>query len=291
MDVKNVLVTGARGFLGTALVRVLAECGINSRSYDISDGQDILDPDGLRWAMRGMAGCVHLAAQADLEAAEKAPEEAFRLNVDGALRVAEVCAEVGAKYLFASSVCPYGNNGHDVQTEESPLCPTEIYAETKAVAERALKEVAGLDYRIIRPAVYYGPGMRPALAVHRFMTACLSGNAIQVHGDGKQTRCYVHVDDVAGAFATVLQKWPDELVFNVASDEVVSVLELIEIVSRVTGTQPAIQHVADRFGQIYHSHIDCTLLKNHGWRARYPSLEAGLLTCLDEVAEYAGDFA
>lgn len=277
---KHLLITGSNGCLGSALMRLLPEWGMEGHPYDLTDGDDIFDIDNLRQALQSVDACIHLAAQADLEKAEQDVAGTFHLNAEGAVSVAKTCAKTNTRFLFCSSICVYGNSKHSKQTEDSPINPTETYAESKTQAEQRLRAVEGLDYRVIRPSVFYGPGMRPALATQKFIDACLAGITIQVHGDGKHTRCYTHVDDVASAFAVVAKEWPRETVFNAASDEMVSVLELIDIIARITNTQPALEYVVDRCGQIYQSHIDCSRLKNYGWKVRYPSVEAGLLACL-----------
>ena len=280
MDLKQVLITGSSGCLGTALMRLLPEQGMEGRSYDLSNGDDIFDADNLYQALQPVDACIHLAAQADLEKAKQDTTDTFRINVEGTVSVAETCARTNTKLLFCSSVCVYGNNKHSRQTEGSPTAPAETYSKTKTEAEQRLSAIEQLDYRIIRPSVFYGRGMRASLATQKFIDACLEGRTIQVHGDGKHTRCYTHVNDVASAFALVLEKWPREVVFNVASDEVISVLELIDIVGYVTGTQPKFEHVADRHGQIYQSNIGCGRLKSYGWQPGYPSVKAGLLDYL-----------
>lgn len=280
MDLKQVLIIGSSGCLGAALMRLLPEWGMEGHAYDLRDGNNLFDTANLQQALQPVEVCIHLAAQADMAKAGQDISGTFRLNVEGTASVAKACVKANTKFLFCSSIGVYGNSKHSQQTEDSPISPTETYAESKAQAEQHLREIAGLDYRIIRPSVFYGPGTRPGLATQKFIDACLAGNTIQVHGDGRQTRCYTHVDDVASAFAVVIKEWPQEIVFNVASDTTVSVLELIDIIGRITNTQPKFEHVADRAGQIHQSCIDCSRLKSYGWEARHPSLEAGLLACL-----------
>ncbi|MGR3914742.1 MAG: NAD(P)-dependent oxidoreductase [Gammaproteobacteria bacterium] len=276
----RVLVTGSGGMLGGVLMRTLRRRGMQAAGYDLRNGRDILNARSLAQALRGMDLCVHAAAVADLYAAAGDPAACRRINVQGTRVTAEQCAKQNVKLLFTSTACAYGNNGRSRQFEDSPLRPGGTYSETKVQAEKSLAAIAGLDYRIIRPATFYGPGMRAALATQTFIDDCRAGRAMQIHGDGKQTRNFTHVADIAAAFASVAEQWPREKIFNAASDEETSVLELAILIARLTNTAPRIEHTPQRFEQIHGSSLDCTRLKNYGWRPAY-ALESGLRLSLD----------
>jgi nucleoside-diphosphate-sugar epimerase len=157
------MVTGSKGFLGKSVVSQLEADHNDIIHFDILDGDDILDYSNVLSKLSKVNLCIHLAAVADLYDAESNAEHCRIINVDGTRVVAEACAESGAKMLFISTVCAYGNNGLEIQNESSPLEPTEIYAESKAEGELILTTIEELDYRIIRPATFYGPGMRDSL--------------------------------------------------------------------------------------------------------------------------------
>jgi nucleoside-diphosphate-sugar epimerase len=135
-DRARILVTGASGFIGAALVPLL-----RGRGHEVIEGRRGDDPDGLA---AGCAAVVHLAniahASADRESLE-------RVNVDGTRRIAEQAAEAGARrFVYLSSV--------------KAAAPDDTYGEAKLAAEAALVEVAGLDPVILRPPLVYGPGVR-----------------------------------------------------------------------------------------------------------------------------------
>ena len=135
----RVAVTGASGFIGSALCPALAAAGpeIVSREHAQS--------------------VVHLAGVAHRRAA---PAEIRRVNVDLALRVGREAAAAGAHMIFMSSVKVHGDRSQIPFTEASSMKPGDVYAQSKAAAERALRDLPGLQLTVLRPPLVYGPGVK-----------------------------------------------------------------------------------------------------------------------------------
>lgn len=278
-----VLVTGSEGFLGASVCAELRRRGYAPRGYDLRDGDDILDQDRLHRALRGCVACLHLAAVADLYDADADPIRCELVNVEGTRRVAEACRASGARLLYASTCCVYGNNGVERCDETATPAPSERYAQTKLAGE-AFVQLAGPGGVALRLATFYGPGMRESLATSVFLRRAIAGQAIVVHGDGQQTRCYTHVDDIARGIITVLDSPARPSCVNVASDEVCSVLELARIAQQAAGVEVPLRFVTDRPGQIRHSQIDAGLLRQLGWAPRW-SLADGMRACAEALRE------
>jgi UDP-glucose 4-epimerase len=278
-----VLVTGSDGFLGASVCAELRRCGYALRGYDLRDGDDILDQDRLRRALQECVACLHLAAVADLYDAESDPARCELVNIEGTRRVAEACRATSARLLYASTCCVYGNNGVERCDETAAPAPSERYAQTKLAGE-AFVPHAGPGGVALRLATFYGPGMRESLATSVFLRRALAGQEIVVHGDGHQTRCYTHVDDIARGIVTVLDSPARPSCVNVASEEVCSVLELARIAQQATGVEVPLRFVADRPGQIRHSQIDSGLLRKLGWAPRW-SLADGMSACAEALRE------
>ena len=276
-----VLVTGSEGLLGASVCFELRRRGHVVRGYDMVAGADILDQDRLTRALDDCVACLHLAAVADLYDAEADPRRCELVNVEGTRRVAEACRATGVRLLYASTCCVYGNNGVELCDEMAPPGPSERYAKSKLDGE-AFVPLAGDDGVILRLATFYGPGMRGTLATSVFLRRALAGQPIEIHGDGRQTRCYTHVDDIAAGFVAVLESLARPRIINVASDEVCSVLELARLAQRVTGVEVPLRFVDDRPGQIRHSAIDSSLLRSLGWAPRW-SLADGVRACADAL--------
>lgn len=281
MIVMRVLVTGSEGFLGRHLVRALSEKGHEVVPYDLQFGHDILDIERLRGALQGASACIHLAAVADLYVAEGEAGRAREVNVAGTAAVLQACETVGVRLLYASTCCAYGNNGEERSCENSPVCPTELYARTKLEGEH-LVLASDSPHAVVRLATFFGPGMRPSLATWRFLHAAMAGIPIEIHGTGEQTRCYTHVEDVCTGIIRVLELPEFAEIINIADDRPVSVNELAAISMQVAGRTVPTYKVEDRRGQILHSAIDCSLLRDLGWTPDW-NLEDGLRACLVDM--------
>lgn len=278
--IKKVLVTGSSGFLGISVCNELSQAGYDVNKFDISDGQNILELEHVLSALKGCDVCVHLAAVSDLYEAELAPEQCKQVNVEGTRIVAQGCLQLGVRLLYASTCCAYGNNGTDVSDESSPVSPTELYAETKLMGEKVIEQ-SGCDYNLLRLATFYGPMMRKSLATSLFLERNISGQSIEIHGDGRQTRCYTHVDDIATGIRIVADSPTAPKVINISDDVPYSVNELVNIISEITGIKANIKYVEDRVGQIRSSIINSNLLKNLGWEPRW-NLYTGLMDCFNK---------
>ena len=273
----KILVTGSEGFLGKILSKKLLLEGHEIIPYDISLGKDILDFKQLYEDMSNCDVCIHLAAIADLYIAEVNPELTLKINVKATEKLIQFANELDVRILFSSTVCAYGNNGEDICTESSPLAPTEIYAKSKVEAEKMFYNDLE-KHSILRLATFYGPNMRESLAVSVFINSILNGKEIRIHGNGLQTRCYTHVEDICSGIITVLNSKTNGI-FNISTEEETSVNELVNLISKITGNEIKTTYVNDRFGQIVRSKIGSEKLRKLGWKPKF-NLELGLLECV-----------
>lgn len=274
----RVVVTGGRGFIGAALIRRLTGAGYPALPFDLRDGHDICDERALFAVIEPGDTVVHLAAYADLYEARERPVEATRINVLGTACVADVVRRRQGRLVLASTLCVYGNQN----TYPTPECavpnPSEIYAQTKLAAEQVVLGMVasfGLDAAIVRFPGVYGPGMRDALAVARFMHAAGERSELLVHGDGLQTRSPMHVDDVADGLATVVRHAGFRGAVNLAAPEEISALDLARRIIALAGGG-TIRHIPQRTPQTLRELADGTrAARELGWSPRI-SLAEGL---------------
>lgn len=139
----KIAVTGASGFIGTALCETL----------DAAGHEPILD---LR-RIEGSNAVVHLAAIAHRSASRQALQD---VNVTLAARVGRAAAAAGAHLVFLSSVKVHGEQTASPLSETSPLAPRDAYAESKVRAEDALRAIPGLGLTVLRCPLVYGPGVK-----------------------------------------------------------------------------------------------------------------------------------
>ena len=159
--------------------------------------------------------------------------------------------------------------------EEHPLNPRSPYAATKAGGDRlaySYRVTYGLPVVIVRPFNNYGPRQHPEKVVPRFVTQALAGEPLTIHGDGRASRDWLHVDDTASAIEALidapLERVAGEVV-NVATGVDISVNEIARLVLAAVGDPLGTTvHVEERPGQV-DRHIGSTdkLQLLTGWRA------------------------
>jgi nucleoside-diphosphate-sugar epimerase len=172
----KVHVTGAGGFIGTALKEVLK------------------NPSSLEEA----EAVVHLAGIAHRLASR---EELQRVNVDLAVETARKAAARGAAFLFVSTIKVHGEEGS--MTEQSPIAPEDLYADSKARAEDALRAIPGLRLAVLRPPVVYGPGVKANFL--SLMRAIAHGVPLPF-ASIRNRRSFVYVGNLVDAILTCLGK-------------------------------------------------------------------------------------
>jgi len=263
----RIIITGGTGFLGKRLSRKLKDHKHEIMSYDIVDGYDILNTKQLEEAFISFKpNCViHLAACADLNIFAKKPEISYKINVIGTRNILNLCEKYNSRLLFASTCCCYGNNNTHPSDETSPTCPTESYAKSKKESEKDILKI-GLPHCCMRLATFYGPEMRPALAPAVFIEKSHKNEVIEIHGTGKQTRTMTYVDDIVSGIITIAESPPKFNIINITTEEIVSVLDMVEHAKKVTGNNVVCSYTKDREGQIYEEVIHSKRLQSLGWK-------------------------
>jgi nucleoside-diphosphate-sugar epimerase len=261
------LVTGGAGYLGSTLALELLEAGRGVRVLDsLAHGNltslvhlsgrkgfefvraDVRDREAVRIALDGVTEVVHLAAIVGDPACSRAPDLAREVNLEATRGLLEAASAAGvARLLFASTCSNYGKmlDGEALATEEWPLRPVSLYAETKVAAEREVLGRSNGDFTTccLRFATIYGvsPRMRFDLTVNEFTRDALLSRELVVYGE-QFWRPYVHVRDAARALTLALQA-PAEViageVYNVGDDE--QNLRKLDLASLLTERLPGTQ--------------------------------------------------
>jgi UDP-glucose 4-epimerase len=254
----NFLVTGAAGFLGSALANRLAQAGHAVRGLDdLSAGDptrlapqvlftrgDVNDRPKL-WSLLQDVECVyHLAARVSVPESVLYPREYNAVNVGGTVSVMEAMRDAGVRrVVLTSSGAVYGDQNEQPLHEALTPRPRSPYAVSKLSAEyyvRTIGDLWGIETVALRVFNAYGPG-QPLPAAHppvipRFLHHALTRASLVAHGDGGQTRDYIYIDDVVDALMAAATAPANEAyVVNVGSGQETSIRDLIALVGEVTG--------------------------------------------------------
>jgi UDP-glucose 4-epimerase len=257
---KRVLVTGGAGFIGSHLVdRLLGEghevvivdnLSAGSREHLAAATKarllvaNVLDIGTLEAELRGVEVIFHLAGLISGQDSLREPDNYFEANVTGTQRVIETGARIGARRIvFASSSTVYGNAPEPDRRETLVPAPLTPYALSKLTAEHLLGMYAPLEKLSqvsLRLFNVYGPRQNPnhpyANVTCKVAHAATNSRAIDLYGDGHQTRDFVYVGDVVNAFMAVGFESKQSL-YNVGSGASHSINDVIAMVERVSGVE------------------------------------------------------
>jgi UDP-glucose 4-epimerase len=265
---RQILVTGGAGFVGANLVRRLLADGGDIRVLDaLSTGRieylpdgieirrgDIRNADAVKAAASGVDAIIHLAAHASVPGSIAAPRDDFEANVVGTFNVLEAARSGGARVVFASSNATTGGAAA-VSRPDAPLLPVSPYGAAKASGEvygHAFQLAYGLPFTALRFSNVYGPfSLHKTSVVAAFVRQAIARRPVTIYGDGRQTRDFVHVDDLVGGIAAALRtdsESPNPI--QLGSGVETSVLELVEALEAAVGRHVERSHAPMRAGDV-----------------------------------------
>ncbi|MCO5250179.1 MAG: GDP-mannose 4,6-dehydratase [Candidatus Kapabacteria bacterium] len=264
-EIKNILVTGGAGFIGSNLCHFLVEQKfnvfcldnfddfyseeiklnnitslLNNNSFELIRG-DIRDGKHLNTIFESnkIGTVIHLAAKAGVRNSIFNPYNYFDINVNGTLVLLEAMKKYGVKNLvFASSSSVYGNKSG--KSKETDSCNEQIspYAVSKKTAE-LLNYSYHVNFKMniinLRLFSVYGKNQRPDLVIHKFFNQISQNKPIEIYGNGETKRDYTYIDNVVEAFYNSVLYFDNQNqsiyeIINIGNDKPISLLLLLDYI-------------------------------------------------------------
>jgi UDP-glucose 4-epimerase len=277
----HVLVTGGAGFIGSHSVDALLADGATVRVLDdLSSGKrgnlqthakleilegDIRDVATVERALQGVTHVLHLAAQVFVPASIERPVHSASINITGFLNVLEGVRKHGVKrFVYASSAAVYGIPGEGPVDESARVQPLSPYGLEKAINDQyagLFRELYGTSTLGLRYFNVYGPRQDPRSAysgvISKFADWARAREPVTIFGDGRQTRDFVYVGDVARANVAAL-KSEAAGVINVATGASVTLLDLVGAFDQALGRSLETRFAPARSGEVRFSSVTPT---------------------------------
>jgi nucleoside-diphosphate-sugar epimerase len=267
----NYLVTGAAGFIGARTSELLIQDGHTVVGVD--NMNDAYDPRMKEYRLHKLQampaftfhkldisnksiidqfrgekfeGVINLAARAGVRYSVEDPWVYVESNMIGTLNMLEICRQTGTKkFVVASTSSIYGEDPpYPTPESASSSEPLQPYAASKKGAEamcHAYHHLYGIDISVVRYFTVYGPAGRPDLALFRFVQWISENRPVRVNGDGKQSRGFTYIDDIARGTILALKPMGYEVI-NLGGHEVITINNLIKLIEDVIGKQAEVQY-------------------------------------------------
>lgn len=230
----NILITGGQGFIGQKVNRILTQAGYNTTSFDIRIRYDIFVPEEIQEAVVCHDIIIHLVGQPDMRVAQDYPEKSFYLNILSLQNVLEACRLAGTpkRLILPSSAAIYGVTQHLPISEFHPVNPFGIYSWHKLMEEMLVKAYAdnyNIEYVILRLFNVYGSRSKGLISM--LVEKGRKGEPVRLYGK-RQLRDWVHLDDVAEAFALAVEKGTNQIL-NIGSGVGTSISTIVDMIQEV----------------------------------------------------------
>ena len=305
---KNVLVTGAAGFIGSHVSEALLArgdtvVGIDNLNdyYPVANKKrnlEVLAKNGNFHFAQGeledvslleelfqkheITHIAHLAARAGVRPSIENPYIYSSANFNGTLSLLEVARKYSIQNsVITSSSSVYGNSTRipfreDDSATDRPISP---YAATKKATEvlsYTYHQLYGMNINVVRPFTVYGPRGRPDMAPWLFLSAARNGKPIKKFGNGETRRDYTFIRDFTQGFVSAIDRPLGYEIFNLGNSSTVSLNEVLEIMARVTGRKLIIEQYPSQPGDVDLTNADVSKARALLGYAPSTSFEQGM---------------
>ena len=311
---KNIVVTGGAGFIGSNFVHYvvnnhpevhvtvldkLTYAGNEANLAGLPEDRvklvvgDIADAELVDQLVKNADAVVHYAAESHNDNSLEDPYPFLQTNIIGTYVLIEACRKYSVRYHHVSTDEVYGDlplredlPGHGVGpgerfTADTPYNPSSPYSSTKAGSDLLVKAWVrsfGLKATISNCSNNYGPYQHIEKFIPRQITNILSGIKPKLYGEGKNVRDWIHTNDHSSAVWTILTKGRMGETYLIGSDGEENNKHVLELILELMGqSKDAYEHVVDRPGHDLRYAIDPTKLNEElGWKPEFTNFESGL---------------
>lgn len=301
---KNILVTGGAGFIGSAFVRMVVEnhpefnivtfdkltyagnldnlLPVKEASNHIFVQGDIADRESVRstFEEHNIDTVVNFAAESHVDRSILEPDAFIMTDVVGVYTILEESRQHGIeRFVQVSTDEVYGDIESGFSLEDDTFLPNSPYAASKAGGElmvRSYHVTYGMDTVVTRGSNTYGPYQYPEKLIPFFTTEAIDDRPLPLYGDGKQQRDWLHVDDHASGILLAMLKGESGQAYNIAGEDIRHNIDVTKmILDALDKPETLVKHVPDREGHDRRYAMDAGKLRGMGWERQH-NFDTGL---------------
>ena len=317
IDFDTAMITGGAGFIGSYIAEKLVENGTDTKVIDnLVTGKkenlskcfdqdnfsfleyDLGNLDGIENHLGDVDILFHFAADPEVRTGYSKPEDSFEQNIVNTFNLLQKIKQSKIKKIvFASSSSVYGDAKIIPTNEEyGPLSPISHYGASKLACEAMVSSFChnyNIEGVILRLAKVIGLRGRHGLIWDLVHKLKINQDELELLGDGKQTKSFIHISDAINGIFSSLNNLQDKVeVFNLGSEDSVEIMDVAKIVCKNMGLNEIKINLTGGVddgrgwkGDIKIAHLDISKLKNLGWRPKLSSLEAADVTSQEIIDE------
>ncbi len=317
IDFDTAVITGGAGFIGSYIAEKLVENGTDTKVIDnLVTGKkenlskcfdqdnfsfleyDLGNLDGIEDHLGDADILFHFAADPEVRTGYSKPEDSFEQNIVNTFNLLQKIKQSKIKKIvFASSSSVYGDAKIIPTNEEyGPLSPISHYGASKLACEAMVSSFChnyNIEGVILRPANVIGLRGRHGLIWDLVHKLKINQDELELLGDGKQTKSFIHISDAIDGIFFSLNNLQDKVeVFNLGSEDSVEIMDVAKIVCKNMGLNEIKINLTGGVddgrgwkGDIKIAHLDITKLKNSGWIPKLSSINAADITSHEIIKE------